>query len=183
MAGGKVIVYPDRDSVYKPEDNIIIGNTTFYGATGGAAYIRGVAGERFCIRNSGLYAVVEGVGDHGCEYMTGGRVVILGSTGRNFAAGMSGGIAYVYDEKGDFKNKCNMSMVQLEKPAESDEETIKMMLTDHFKYTRSAVAKKIIDNPGMELKKFVKVMPLEYKRILEEAKLEEKMDLAEVSDG
>ncbi|MFA5116259.1 MAG: glutamate synthase large subunit [Candidatus Omnitrophota bacterium] len=183
MAGGKIIVYPDGNAVYKPEDNIIIGNTTFYGATGGAAYIRGVAGERFCIRNSGLYAVVEGVGDHGCEYMTGGRVVILGSTGRNFAAGMSGGIAYVYDEKGDFKDKCNMSMVQLEKPAESDEEIIKLMLTDHFKHTRSAVAKRILDNFDSELKKFVKVMPLEYKRILEEAKLEEKMDLAEVSDG
>jgi glutamate synthase domain-containing protein 3 len=183
MAGGKVIVYPDKNAVYNSEDNIIIGNTTFYGATGGAAYIRGVAGERFCIRNSGLYAVVEGVGDHGCEYMTGGRVVILGSTGRNFAAGMSGGIAYVYDEKGDLKSKCNMSMVQLEKPAESDEETIKTMLTGHFKYTQSVAAKRILDNLRSELKKFVKVMPLEYKRILEEAKLDEKMNLAEVSDG
>ena len=183
MAGGKVIVYPDRNAVYKPEDNIIIGNTTFYGATGGEVYIRGVAGERFCIRNSGLYAVAEGVGDHGCEYMTGGRVVILGSTGRNFAAGMSGGIAYVYDKKGDFKNKCNISMVELDKPAESDEDTIKMMLSDHFKYTQSAVAKRILDDLDSELKKFVKVMPLEYKRILEETKIEDKMDLVEVSDG
>ena len=144
---------------------------------------RGVAGERFCIRNSGLYAVAEGVGDHGCEYMTGGRVVILGSTGRNFAAGMSGGIAYVYDKKGDFKNKCNISMVELDKPAESDEDTIKMMLSDHFKYTQSAVAKRILDDLDSELKKFVKVMPLEYKRILEETKAEDKMDLVEVSDG
>jgi glutamate synthase (ferredoxin) len=113
ISGGKIIIYPDRRASYSPDENIIIGNTTFYGAISGEAYICGVAGERFCIRNSGLYAVVEGVGDHGCEYMTGGRVVVIGKTGRNFAAGMSGGIAYVYDEDKTFSDKCNMDMVEL----------------------------------------------------------------------
>jgi glutamate synthase domain-containing protein 2/glutamate synthase domain-containing protein 1/glutamate synthase domain-containing protein 3 len=183
MAGGKIIIYPQEKTAYRPEENIIIGNTTFYGATAGEAYIHGVAGERFCIRNSGLFAVVEGVGDHGCEYMTGGRVVILGMTGRNFAAGMSGGIAYVYDDHADFKNRCNLSMVQLEENDENDAETIKRLLANHFKYTRSALARRVLDDVTAQLKKFVKVMPLEYKRILDEKKVTEKLDLAEVSDG
>ncbi len=182
ISGGRIIIYPDKSAGYKPQENIIIGNTTFYGAITGEAYIRGVAGERFCIRNSGLFGVVEGVGDHGCEYMTGGRVVILGATGRNFAAGMSGGIAYVYDAAGDFKNKCNMEMVALETAAPEDELTITDLLYNHYKYTASPLAKRVLDSFKEELKKFVKVMPMEYKRILEQKKLEKKMDLAEVSD-
>jgi glutamate synthase domain-containing protein 2/glutamate synthase domain-containing protein 1/glutamate synthase domain-containing protein 3 len=166
MFGGRIIVYPDRRSSFTAEENIIIGNTTFYGAITGEAFIRGVAGERFCIRNSGVYAVVEGVGDHACEYMTGGRVVVLGATGRNFAAGMSGGIAYVYDRQGDFKSRCNMEMVALEKPQADDFETVKGLLADHVRYTASPLAKKIHDDFGAHAGYFVKVMPLEYKRIL-----------------
>mgnify|MGYP001566150074 CR=1 FL=1 len=183
MSGGKIIIYPDRQSNYKVEENIIIGNTTFYGAILGSAYIRGIAGERFCIRNSGLYAVVEGVGDHACEYMTGGRVVVIGRTGRNFAAGMSGGIAYVWDKDGDFKNKCNMEMVILEAVAEEDARTIEKLLSNHYHYTRSSSAKNILDNFTPELKKFVKVMPIEYKRVLGGRKTEEKIELVEASDG
>ena len=183
ISGGKVIVYPDRRARYNPDENIIIGNTSFYGAISGEAYICGVAGERFCVRNSGLYAVVEGVGDHGCEYMTGGRVIVLGRTGRNFAAGMSGGIAYVYDEDGTFKERCNMDMVQLEEVKKDDRDILYYLLHNHFKYTQSKKAQRIIDNMQGELKKFVKVMPIEYKRILEGVKIEEKLDLAEALDG
>ncbi|MFH1414346.1 MAG: glutamate synthase-related protein, partial [Candidatus Omnitrophota bacterium] len=201
ISGGKIIIYPDKDSDYRPEENIIIGNTTFYGAISGEAYIKGVAGERFCIRNSGLHAVVEGVGDHGCEYMTGGRVVVIGKTGRNFAAGMSGGIAYVYpvrdyrdtgkrydvsngvNDLSDFRKKCNMEMVGLEELLDSDLETVRNLVTNHYKYTKSTVARKILDNFKRESKKFVKVMPIEYKHILEGRKIEEKLDLTEVSDG
>jgi glutamate synthase domain-containing protein 3 len=170
ISGGKIIMYPDRDSVYSAHENIIMGNTTFYGAISGQAYIRGRAGERFCIRNSGLYAVVEGVGDHGCEYMTGGRVVVLGRTGRNFGAGMSGGIAYVYDRDGNFKNRCNLDMVSIEKLNSSDIETVQKLLVNHLNFTRSSVAKRILDNLANEMRDFVKVMPYEYKRILEESK-------------
>lgn len=183
ISGGKIIVYPPKDITYKPEENIIIGNTTFYGAISGEAYIRGVAGERFCIRNSGLLAVVEGVGDHGCEYMTGGRVVVLGATGRNFAAGMSGGIAYVYDATGAFKDRCNMGMVELENPNGDDRAVINDLLHNHYVYTKSPIAKKVLDNFKAEFKKFVKVMPLEYKRILGQKELEVKLDLTEVADG
>lgn len=183
ISGGKLIVYPDKKATYTAEKNIIIGNTTFYGAITGQAHIRGVAGERFCIRNSGLYAVVEGVGDHGCEYMTGGRVVVLGETGRNFAAGMSGGIAYVYDSSGVFKTRCNREMVALEKTEADDELTISDLLYNHHKYTGSPIADKILKNFREEVKRFVKVMPLEYKRILEQKKIEEKLDLVEVADG
>jgi glutamate synthase domain-containing protein 2/glutamate synthase domain-containing protein 3 len=182
ISGGKIIIYPDEKMLYKPE-NIIIGNTTFYGAVLGEAYIRGVAGERFCVRNSGLYAVVEGVGDHGCEYMTGGRVIILGKTGRNFAAGMSGGIAYVYDEDKTFKDKCNMGMVELEKIQEEDKGTLYHLLQNHYKYTKSDKAKKIINNMHEEIKNIVKVIPIEYKRILEGIKIEKKLGLMEESDG
>jgi len=160
-----------------------IGNTTFYGAISGEAYICGVAGERFCIRNSGLYAVVEGVGDHGCEYMTGGRVIVLGKTGRNFAAGMSGGIAYVYDEDKTFRDRCNMDMVELEEVKEEDKDTIYHLLHNHYKHTKSQKAKKIINNMQEELKGFLKVIPIEYKRILEGVKVEEKLDLSEALDG
>jgi glutamate synthase domain-containing protein 2/glutamate synthase domain-containing protein 1/glutamate synthase domain-containing protein 3 len=183
ISGGKIIIYPPKLSDYIPEENILIGNTTFYGAIAGEAYIRGVAGERFCIRNSGLNAVVEGVGDHGCEYMTGGRIVVLGKTGRNFAAGMSGGIAYVYGEIEIFKKKCNMGMVVLERLKYEDKETIHNLLNNHYRYTQSTIAKKILDDFNNETKNFIKVMPIEYKRILEGIKVEKKLELLEVSDG
>jgi glutamate synthase domain-containing protein 3 len=183
ISGGKMIVYPDRSCEYKAEDNTIIGNTAFYGAISGEAYIRGVAGERFCIRNSGLSAVVEGVGDHGCEYMTGGRVVILGKTGRNFAAGMSGGIAYVYDKDGTFKERCNTRMVELERLSSDDVRVIYKLVRNHHKYTRSEAAYRILDNISRDIHKFVKVMPKEYKRVLEMAVLEEEPELQEVLDG
>ncbi|MFA7293873.1 MAG: glutamate synthase large subunit [Candidatus Omnitrophota bacterium] len=183
ISGGKIIIYPDRRADYKADENIIAGNTSFYGAISGEAYISGVAGERFCVRNSGLYAVVEGVGDHGCEYMTGGRVIVLGKTGNNFGAGMSGGIAYVYDEDAAFKQRCNLDMVELERIKEPDKDTIYHLLSNHFKYTKSSKAKMILDNLHSYLKKFVRVMPIEYKRILEGVKIEEKLDLAEDLDG
>jgi len=183
ISGGKIIIYPDKRAHYKPDENVIMGNTTFYGAISGEAYISGMAGERFCIRNSGLYAVVEGVGDHGCEYMTGGRVIILGKTGRNFAAGMSGGIAYVYDEDNTFKQKCNMDMVEAEEVKKDDKDAIYNLLNNHFKYTKSKIAKKVLYNMNEELKKFVRVIPIEYKRILEGVKIEEKLDLKEPLDG
>ena len=183
MSGGKIIIYPGTKSTYISNENIIAGNTCFYGAVSGEAYIKGMVGERFCIRNSGIYAVVEGVGDHGCEYMTGGRVVILGRTGKNFAAGMSGGIAYVYDTKGDFKDKCNMKMVELEELNEEDKTTVYNLANNHYKYTDSSVAKNIIDNFAEEIKKFVRVIPIEYKRVLEGKEIEEELGISEVSDG
>ncbi|MBU4418585.1 MAG: glutamate synthase large subunit, partial [Candidatus Omnitrophica bacterium] len=183
ISGGKIIIYPDKQAGYKPDENIIIGNTTFYGAINGEAYIRGLAGERFCIRNSGLNAVVEGVGDHGCEYMTGGKVVILGRTGRNFAAGMSGGVAYCLDVDGDFKKKCNLEMVVLEKLNAADIEIIKQFLTNHYRHTQSLKAKQILDNFYKYAHIFIKVMPLEYKRILGASMSVKKPDLEEYSDG
>ncbi|MBN3033443.1 MAG: glutamate synthase large subunit [Candidatus Saganbacteria bacterium] len=180
LSGGRIIIYN------RQENGIIIGNTTFYGAIAGEAYIRGAAGERFCIRNSGLNAVVEGVGDHGCEYMTGGRVVILGRTGRNFAAGMSGGIAYIYDREGDFADRCNLNMVELETLKHDDIKVVKTLLENHFKYTRSPLARLILDDFTKEKRRFIKVMPLEYKRVLAEYKLTEAEaaeELLEVSDG
>jgi glutamate synthase (ferredoxin) len=183
ISGGKIIIYPDRNADYKPDENIIVGNTTFYGAINGEAYLSGVAGERFCIRNSGLNAVVEGVGDHGCEYMTGGRVVILGKTGRNFAAGMSGGVAYCLDLNNDFRKKCNMEMVELQKIDTADAEIIKNLLANHYKYTRSLKAKEVLRAFNKYLNTFVKVMPLEYKRMLEKRMLGKKSDLEEYTDG
>ncbi|MDD5440981.1 MAG: glutamate synthase subunit alpha, partial [Candidatus Omnitrophica bacterium] len=183
ISGGKIIVYPGRKTTYESNENIIVGNTSFYGAISGQAYIRGKAGERFCIRNSGLNVVVEGVGDHGCEYMTGGKVIVLGETGRNFAAGMSGGIAYVYDVSGRFSNKCNMEMVEFEPLEEDDETYLRSMLNNHFKYTESKLAEKVLDSFEEEKKKFIKVMPIEYKRILGVKKDEKRLGLTEVSDG
>ncbi len=183
ISGGKIIIYPGEHAGYNPQDNILIGNTTFYGAIRGQAFIKGLAGERFCIRNSGLYAVVEGVGDHGCEYMTGGRVVILGKTGRNFAAGMSGGIAYIYDKERTFKDKCNMNMVELQRLDDEDKETIYNLVHDHYKYTQSRVAREVLDDFQNIPKKFTKVMPIEYKRILESRKSGKKLELLEPSDG
>ncbi len=172
ISGGRMIIYPDQNATYDPEKNVIIGNTTFYGAIAGEAYIRGRAGERFCIRNSGLYAVVEGVGDHGCEYMTGGRVIVLGETGRNFAAGMSGGIAYIYDKNNDFAEKCNQNMVELLELEEEDKILILRLLHKHYKYTQSPIAREILDNFIKESRRFVKVMPLEYQRVLKEKELD-----------
>jgi glutamate synthase (NADPH) large chain len=168
LSGAKVAIYPPTSATFVPEENILVGNVALYGATSGQVYVRGLAGERFCVRNSGAWAVVEGVGDHGCEYMTGGRVAVLGRAGRNFAAGMSGGIAYVLDEAGDFeKNRCNLEMVELEKVNESqDIADLRAMIENHFQYTRSAVARRILDDWGELLPKFVKVMPIDYKRAL-----------------
>jgi glutamate synthase (NADPH) large chain len=198
ISGGRIIVYPPKECPIVPEDNIIVGNTVLYGAIGGEVYFRGVAGERFAVRNSGAMAVVEGVGDHGCEYMTGGTVVVIGQAGRNFAAGMSGGVAYVLDEAGDFEHRCNLAMVDLETvpdeeealkesgaDAEShgkvnvnhlgiaDDELLRGLIEKHFKYTGSARAKLILDNWGEYRCKFVKVMPQEYRRALAEMAAEQ----------
>jgi glutamate synthase (NADPH/NADH) large chain len=170
LSGARLIVYPDRDIGYVPEEQIIIGNVAFYGATSGEAYIRGQAGERFCVRNSGAKAVVEGVGDHGCEYMTGGIAVILGKTGRNFAAGMSGGIAYVYDPDKRFESYCNTGMVDLEELEGEDMLSVKTLLENHYNYTGSMVARKILDGWNFSISHFVKVMPRDYKRVLLERK-------------
>ncbi|MEI7640661.1 MAG: glutamate synthase large subunit [bacterium] len=170
ISGGKIIVYPGRAATYVPGDNMIIGNTSFYGAIRGEAYIRGRAGERFCIRNSGLYGVVEGVGDHGCEYMTGGKIVVLGKTGRNFGAGMSGGLAYVYDSDGKFESRCNKTMVDIDHLNEEDILSLKQMLSKHIRYTGSDRAVSVLDDSDEELKKFVKVYPKEYKAIVEQQK-------------
>jgi glutamate synthase (ferredoxin) len=168
LSGGKIIVYPPRGSTFVAEDNIIVGNVAFYGATGGEAYVRGMAGERFCVRNSGLDAVVEAVGDHGCEYMTGGRVVVLGQTGRNFAAGMSGGVAYVLDETGDFSKRCNPQMVAIEMLEDSDEtEEVRGMIQRHAEFTQSERARKVLALWDVIAPKFVKVMPRDYKRMLD----------------
>ncbi len=168
LSGGKLIIHPPKESTFIPEENIIIGNVAFYGATSGQAYIRGVAGERFCVRNSGVHAVVEGVGDHGCEYMTGGRVVVLGQTGRNFAAGMSGGVAYVYDIDGDFASKrCNKEMVELQPVADTEDIIeLKTMIQKHVDYTGSQHAKNILDDWNNSLSKFVKIIPKDYKRMI-----------------
>ncbi len=213
LSGGRLVIYPPEDvGLEKAEDNIIVGNTVLYGATGGECFFRGVAGERFCVRNSGATAVIEGVGDHGCEYMTGGVVVCLGSTGRNFAAGMSGGVAYVLDETGGFEQRCNMAMVELEPIADEDDalealdhqggdmEThgrvdvshdmtrfdalrLKQLIGQHLHYTNSAVAKKILNNWDSYLSKFVKVMPMEYRRALEEMQARQKSGGTDVSTG
>jgi glutamate synthase (ferredoxin) len=168
LSGGKIVVVPPPGSTFLPEENIIIGNVAFYGATSGEAYIRGEAGERFCVRNSGVAAVVEAIGDHGCEYMTGGRVVVLGRTGRNFGAGMSGGVAWVLDEKGDFATRCNTELVGLgpvEEPAES--ELLKELVRRHAVSTQSAVARKVLEDWAAWLPKFVRVLPHDFRRVLE----------------
>jgi glutamate synthase (NADPH/NADH) large chain len=166
LSGARLIVYPAKEASFVPEENIIIGNVAFYGATSGEAFIRGKAGERFCVRNSGVHAVVEGVGDHACEYMTGGRVVILGETGRNFAAGMSGGIAYVYNAKKSFYKNCNPEMVELDPVDEEDSIELHNMITRHFAYTGSTVAKFILDDFENQVKNFIKVFPIDYKKVL-----------------
>ena len=168
LSGGKIVVYPPRHATFVPEENILIGNVALYGATQGEAYFRGIAGERFCVRNSGAQTVVEGIGDHGCEYMTGGTVVIIGPTGRNFAAGMSGGEAFIYDPDGVFAARCNLEMVDLETiESERDEDAVKRLLKNHVRYTQSSVAQKILERWNRNKSRFVKVMPKDYKRILE----------------
>jgi glutamate synthase (NADPH) large chain len=168
LSGAKLIVYPPKQASYVPEENIIIGNVAFYGATSGESYIRGKAGERFGVRNSGAEVVVEGVGDHGCEYMTGGRVVILGATGRNFAAGMSGGIAFIYDVKGQFASLCNKEMVDLDPLNAEDAQALNDMITRHYAYTGSTVARFVLDDFENQLKNFIKVFPKDYKKALQE---------------
>ncbi|TWU04226.1 glutamate synthase large subunit [Stieleria varia] len=171
LSGGRVIVYPPKQSSFQPGENILIGNVCLYGATSGEAFFRGRAAERFAVRNSGARAVVEGVGDHGCEYMTGGRVVVLGPTGRNFAAGMSGGIAYVWDRKGDFNLNCNLALVELESIEPGEEEAeVKQMITDHRDLTGSDVAESALADWNGFLSQCVKVMPVDYKRVLKQMK-------------
>ena len=214
LSGGRIIVRPPANSAIVPEKSIIVGNTVLYGAISGECYFRGIAGERFAVRNSGAIAVVEGTGDHGCEYMTGGVVVVIGPTGRNFAAGMSGGIAYVLDEEGDFERRCNLAMVDLEPiPSENqvmersrhqigdleshglvdftdmtrfDEERLYQLIENHLHYTGSARAKAILDDWASYLPKFVKVMPVEYRRALEEMARRQSVDkpgLGEIEIG
>ncbi|HEX4342134.1 MAG TPA: glutamate synthase subunit alpha, partial [Verrucomicrobiae bacterium] len=171
LSGGKLIVYPPKASTFPAEDNIIIGNVALYGATAGEIFVRGMAGERFGVRNSGVNAVVEAVGDHGCEYMTGGRIVVLGKTGRNFAAGMSGGIAYILDEDNDFSAHCNKELVGLHKLEDADEiEEVWKLIQRHQAYTKSERAAKVLAGWNDFVPKFVKVLPKDYARVLEKLK-------------
>jgi glutamate synthase (NADPH/NADH) large chain len=185
LSGGVIMIYPPRESRFLAEENILIGNVALYGATGGRAFFRGQSAERFCVRNSGAQAVVEGVGDHGCEYMTGGRAVVLGPTGRNFAAGMSGGIAYVWDPAGEFAAKCNMGTVDLESVAEDkDIAELRELIEQHREFTRSPVAERILDRWPEVLGEFVKVMPIDYKRVMQESQRhDEEMEASVREDG
>jgi glutamate synthase (NADPH) large chain len=175
MSGGHLIIRVPKESTFKPSENIIIGNVAFYGATSGKAYINGMAGERFCVRNSGVDTVVEGIGDHGCEYMTGGKVIVLGETGSNFAAGMSGGIAYVLDVNKSFMNRLNSEMVSIDPIEIDDLEYIKAEIQEHLEVTDSEKAKEILANWDVFKSQFVKVMPNDLKRVLEENRLKEKV--------
>jgi glutamate synthase (ferredoxin) len=167
LSGGKLAVLPPLGSTFSAEANIIIGNVGLYGATSGEAYVCGVAGERFAVRNSGAHAVVEGVGDHGCEYMTNGRVVVLGRTGRNFAAGMSGGLAYVFDPAGHFPDRCNRKMVELSALADRDDvDLVLRLIQRHVRYTNSRLAAKILESWEVIQGAFVKITPTDYKRVL-----------------
>jgi glutamate synthase domain-containing protein 3 len=169
LSGGVVAVRPPERAKFRAEENMIVGNTVLYGATAGRAFFRGLAGERFAVRNSGAYAVVEGVGDHGCEYMTGGRVVVLGPTGRNFAAGMSGGVAYVYDVSRRFADRCNQELVDLEPLADEDVDEVKALIAEHAQRTGSLVARNVLASwDRVARERFVKVMPRDYKRALAE---------------
>ncbi|MBI4298610.1 MAG: glutamate synthase large subunit [Chloroflexi bacterium] len=184
MCGGHMMVYPPREATFVPEENIITGNVVFYGATGGTAFVRGMAGERFAVRNSGAHVVVEGVGDHGCEYMTGGLVVVLGHTGRNFATGMSGGIAYVLDEEGDFPMRTNLGMVELFPVVdEADKKALYQMVKWHHKYTGSTKALKLLDNWERMLPKFMKVYPIAYRKALEAKNIQQPKELELVLSG
>ena len=179
LSGGKIIIYPPEESTLVPEENILIGNTVLYGAVSGKAFFRGIGGERFAVRNSGAHAVVEGVGDHGCEYMTGGTVVVLGETGRNFAAGMSGGLAFVLDRHNSFPIHCNQSIVDLVPVEEGEDiELLKGLIEEHFQYTQSSVAKEVLDEWEETLPKFIKVYPMDYRRVVEERKKRNEMLVA-----
>jgi glutamate synthase (NADPH/NADH) large chain len=174
LSGGRIIVVPPAGSTFEPDKNIIIGNTVLYGATRGEIFISGVAGERFGVRNSGAIAVVEGVGNHCCEYMTGGKVVVLGKTGSNFAAGMSGGLAYVFNEYGNFDYYCNMGMVELSLVEDlNDIHELTDLISRHYSFTSSKKAKMILDDPDKFIPLFIKVIPYDYKKVLQEQKLEE----------
>jgi glutamate synthase (NADPH/NADH) large chain len=169
LSGGRIAIRHHAESIFKAEDNILIGNVAIYGATGGELYVAGRAGERFAVRNSGARAVVEGLGDHGCEYMTGGVVVVLGSTGRNFAAGMSGGVAFVYDIDRTFARRCNMGMVEHEPLVdETDLWMVYTMIEDHVRMTDSALGRRMLENWEMTVSRMVKVMPIEYRRVLQQ---------------
>jgi glutamate synthase domain-containing protein 3 len=169
LSGGILAVRPPETVMFRPEENMIVGNTVLYGATGGRAFFRGLAGERFAVRNSGASAVVEGVGDHGCEYMTGGRVVVLGPTGRNFAAGMSGGIAYVLDKDRQFAKRCNTELVDLDPVTDADDEELRGLIAEHQQRTGSLVARNLLSQWERGARdRFVKVMPRDYKRALSE---------------
>jgi glutamate synthase (NADPH/NADH) large chain len=181
LSGGRIVVKPSRKATFPAHENIIAGNVIGYGATSGEIYLRGKVGERFCVRNSGVNAVVEGVGDHGCEYMTGGRVVVLGKTGRNFAAGMSGGIAYIYDEDSSFSKRCNLGMVEVEKPEAEDLDLIKDLIEKHQRYTGSTTAQGILANWKKNAPKFVRVMPVDFKRVRNEQRA--KLATATVAAG
>jgi glutamate synthase domain-containing protein 2/glutamate synthase domain-containing protein 3 len=172
LSGGRIVVFPPKESTFVPAENIIVGNVSLYGATGGEVFLRGMAGERFGVRNSGVTAVVEGVGDHGCEYMTRGTVVVLGKTGRNFAAGMSGGVAYVLDVDGKFASHCNVGMVELDPLDERDLETVHTLLRRHYDYTQSANAWRVLSGWKEHVPKFVKVMPVEYRKVLAQQHLD-----------
>jgi glutamate synthase domain-containing protein 3 len=171
LSGGSLVVRPPREARFAAEENVIVGNVVLYGATGGRAFFRGLAGERFAVRNSGAASVVEGIGDHGCEYMTGGRVVVLGPTGLNFAAGMSGGVAYVLDHDGRFRSRCNTELVGFDEISDDDAEELRALVEEHRDRTGSTVAARLLDSWGGSLERFVKVMPHDYKRAL--AELEE----------
>ena len=167
LSGGRLIIYPPRQATFRAEENILVGNVVLYGATSGECFFRGIAAERFCVRNSGAHAVVEGVGDHGCEYMTGGRVVVLGETGVNFAAGMSGGIAYVWDPHGGFPGRCNPDMIELEQmESEAERSEVRRMIERHLEHTGSVPARTVLADWERSANDFVKVMPTEYKRVL-----------------
>lgn len=183
LSGGKLILYPSTKSTYNPAKNIIVGNVAFFGATSGEAYIKGMAGERFAVRNSGVNVIVEGVGDHGCEYMTGGSVVILGDTGRNFAAGMSGGVAYVWDVNKTFVKNCNMEMVLLDTLDETDEKFLRAMIESHRQYTGSELAAHLLSYWPGAFKNFIKVMPIDYKAVMEKKKSEKKSEALRSSFG
>jgi glutamate synthase domain-containing protein 3 len=183
LSGGVLAVRPPEGSTFKAEENVVIGNTVLYGATSGRAFFRGLAGERFAVRNSGASAVVEGVGDHGCEYMTGGRVVVLGPTGRNFAAGMSGGVAYVLDADGTFDERCNMGLVGFDEISEADAIELHGLIEEHGERTGSPVAERILGAWTEFLPRFVKVMPHDYKRALGELAEEHSIEPAESTGG
>ena len=182
LSGGFITVRPPREATFKAEENIIIGNVALYGATGGEAFFSGVAGERFAVRNSGATAVVEGVGDHGCEYMTRGTVIVLGRTGRNFAAGMSGGVAYVLDADGSFNTRCNTGMVELGPLANADEiKRVHALIVRHHQYTASKLAERILADWDSYVAKFVRVMPTEYRAVLERQHLGTSNDMARLA--